>query len=640
MSVPPSSSAPGAAPASPGALARFGHFQLLRVVGRSAQSVLWLAMEDGQDQELWLLVAARPLPTPAALQQWREIAGRAARTAHPGLADVRALGAEGLLPWLCYVRGESVTLSEMISPSGLPPRETLRGLPQVLQGLGVAHDGALVHGDLQPWSLVRDAQERWSLLGLGLSFQAQAQAELERGSDERQRAVDHDLLSLGLCLHWALCGRPALAEPDIGAAAARLPPRGQESVRLPWREDLRLDEPLRTLVDRATARQLRQRYGNARTFEQALGAWLRGHGGPDLLPLLLDRVRQGGLLPSRPQQTRLLERLDLLAPTARIEQLAEQLIEDESLTLELLRQANQAGMRGSLGEGSGTILTLRRAVALIGTDGVRRATRGLRAWPGQLDADAAQTLQAALHRVRQAGVLARALRPAGYDAELVTVLVLLQSLGLLVLLHHLPSPMQQVRRLMQPGGGEDGEPARAPLGERAAALAVLGFEIDQVGLALLRAWGFDVAALWMARPLPSDALPPRRDRDVDLLRATASCALELVVHEGQPWALQVQGVRRVEQRYGRLLGVDEPTLLRALGELSPRRDLAPEAAGVVDSIPPSLTDSAVPADAAEGRDAPTSDGLQPPASVKESGGGLAAALARRQRPVDGDPPGR
>lgn len=633
MSAKPPSSDPTATAVSPGAVTRLGRFQLLRVVGRSAQSVLWLAVEDGLDQELWLAVAVQSLPTPSALQPWRETAGRAARTRHPGLAEVHDLGSEGLTPWICYRRGEGVTLAELLGgASGLSPRDALRGLPQVLQALAVAHDGALVHGDLQPWSLVRDAQDRWSLLGLGLSFQAQALVELDRASDERQRAVDHDLLCFGLCLHWALCGRPALAEPDVGVAAARLPPRGQESVRLPWREDLRLDEALRTLVDRATARQLRQRYGNARTFEQALEAWLRGQGGPDLLPVLLDRVRQGGLLPARLRQSRLLDRLEVLAPTARLEQLADQVIEDESLTLELLRLANLAGQRGSLGEGSGTILTLRRAVALIGTDGVRRATRGLRPWPGQLDAEAAQALESALHQVRQAGALARALRPAGYDAELVSLLVLLQSIGHLVLLHHLPGPMQQVRRLMQAGDGADGEPVRAPMGERAAALAVLGFEIDQVGQALLRAWGFDAAALWMARPLPADTPPPRRDRDVDLLRATASCALELVAHEGQPWAQQVQGVRRIEQRYGRLLGVDESALLQALGALSEQRDLAVDVA-----VQPGLPDEHRSRPSMSQPPSPAGQVTETPLMQSLGQGALASALARRQRPSGGEP---
>ncbi len=47
-----------------------------------------------------------------------------------------------------------------------------------------------------------------------------------------------------------------------------------------------------------------------------------------------------------------------------------------ALSFELLRIVNSAQVRGTQIAGNGPVLTLRRAIALMGVDGVRRAARG------------------------------------------------------------------------------------------------------------------------------------------------------------------------------------------------------------------------------------------------------------------------
>ena len=87
-------------------------------------------------------------------------------------------------------------------------------------------------------------------------------------------------------------------------------------------------------------------------------------------------------------------------------------------------------MRGAQVAGSGPVLTVRRAIAMLGLDGVRRGALALRPWPGPLGAeDAARSWPRLVERCKRAGRVALALRPAGYDAEVVYLITLLQNLG-------------------------------------------------------------------------------------------------------------------------------------------------------------------------------------------------------------------
>ena len=107
-------------------------------------------------------------------------------------------------------------------------------------------------------------------------------------------------------------------------------------------------------------------------------------------------------------------------------------------------------MQGTQIAGNGPVLTLRRVVALIGVDGVREAANSLRAWPGPLDEDGARALRETIDRVRLAGHVAQALRPAGYDGEVVYLVAVLQNLGRLLLRYHFADEAEQIVQLMQP----------------------------------------------------------------------------------------------------------------------------------------------------------------------------------------------
>jgi len=147
----------------------------------------------------------------------------------------------------------------------------------------------------------------------------------------------------------------------------------------------------------------------------------------------------------------------------------------------------------------------------------------------------------------------------------VYLLTLLQNLGRLVVHYHFADEAQQIARLMQSAPSpREGEPEEPGMSEEAAAFAVLGADIDAIGLAVARHWGFDEALVKMIQRLPL-ATPVRApDGDDDLLRLAASCANEAADAMALPAPKVAAALQRVVQRYGRVLEFGSRELQDAL----------------------------------------------------------------------------
>jgi non-specific serine/threonine protein kinase len=556
----PAPPAPSAAPP----LKRFGRFQIRRLLGRSARTMVWLVHDPRLAQEL-MLVLPRQALAPDALEAWLQTVRRAARLRHPHLAPVAEVGEHERWPYAAYERRLGATLAERLSPQGEAPTQAAAWAVDVLAGLAFAHEAGVAHGDLQLHALLVDDSDRMLVMGLEVALADTPVAEagtaprtlsVDPGALQAQRdRAQRDVLATGLVLHHLLAGRPALDEPDVGRVADRLPPRGRELVRLPFAIPRPVPEPLRAIVNRATDRQPRHRYLSARTLARALEGWIEvesAHEG-GAHALLLERIGQIGALPATPGGAARAARLALLEHE-RTNELAEIVLRDLALSFELLRVVNTARVRGTQVSGNGPVLTVRRAIAMVGLDGVRRAAHGLRPWPGPLAEADAHELEALLDRVRRAGRIAQALRPAGYDAEVVFLVTLLQNLGRLLVQYHFPDEAQQIRRLMQPqpaseAGGRD-EPG---MSEEQAAYAVLGCDVEGMGTAVARHWGMDDAVLHMIRRLPAGAPVRTPDHDDDVLRAVASAANEALDALALPPRLASPALERVAGRYARVL---------------------------------------------------------------------------------------
>jgi len=542
----------------------FGRFELRQQLGRSSASQLWLVLDSHLKHEVALCVPRVQPLNDAERDVWMQDVQLGARLKHPHLAQVLEVGVHEGWPFVILEWGDLVTLGTRLSEGGpLTPPEAAAIVVDVLDGLAYAHEAGLVHQDIGLHSVLLDRSGRARLAALAVGLRAMPPGEPRRPRLDLfslRQACERDVLMVGLLLHRLLANQPALDEPDLGNAVTRV---GTEIVRLPWSTPHTVPDPLRAIANRATDRQQRQRYLNARTLLSALQRWIKTHtedaGGP--LVLLLDRLNTVGALPGRPGTERALVSA-LSVETLRVDDLVEVVLKNPAMAWEMLRSVNTASFQ-SPGDGDG-VTTLSRALVMLGQEGIRRVASSIRAWPGALAAQvslnadegatAVAVLAGELRRHCIAGHVARLMAPFSIQDEEAALAAMAQSLGPALIAYHFPEEAAQIMRLMQelPATEPEGRPTPG-MQPDAAVSAVLGVEMDELTAAVLRHWGLHERLLSAARPL-SRSNPVRKPvTREETLRTVASLANELAASVLLELEKQPSAVHQVYTRYARAL---------------------------------------------------------------------------------------
>jgi tRNA A-37 threonylcarbamoyl transferase component Bud32 len=279
---------------------RWGDLALFERIGSGAHAEVFRAWDAKlqRDVAVKLLRAASPdaaLPADALLLE----EGRAlARIRHPNVVTVHGIdrheGRVGL--WMELVRGTTLE-HEVLQRGPLELADVGRLGTEIGSALAAVHAAGLLHRDVKPANVVRDAEGRFVLadFGLGLRWDEASQTtrpsgtpmymapELLAGSAPSARS---DVYSLGMLMWFALAGRHPfdIATLDELRAAAKRGPR-------PALREVRPDVPagFAAVVERAIAPDPAARFAGAQAGSLASGAGAGaaiadgvdgGHGGP------------------------------------------------------------------------------------------------------------------------------------------------------------------------------------------------------------------------------------------------------------------------------------------------------------------------------------------------------------------------
>lgn len=555
----------GALPSATAASRRLGRFELRGLLARSSRTMWWAAHESTTAAAHWLALPRRLPSDPQATAAWLRDARHLARLAHPQLVPVADAGVEAGWPFVTSVRREGETLEAHLQRHPPPAvAQSVQWLCDVLQGLAYLHDAGLAHGDIAAYSVLIDAHGRALLLPGGLVERAMidpalATAGLSIDADAlrlQRDASAADLRACGMLLYRLLNGAPVLDEMDPPTAVERAE---LEIVRLGWTVPQPVPDALRAICNRATEREPQRRYLSARSLQRALQGWLDAQSeGGGVIAQVIDRLHGAGHLPALPG---LLLRL---AELTRLEQqgigdMADLVVQDPAFAFELLRHVSAVQFAAHNDAG---VTTVRRAIALVGVEGLRNTARGLRPWPGALTPEATPALAAALREARLSAEVARVLSPADMDGEGVYLIALLQHLGPMLACYHLSDEAEQIHALVHPPAGV----ARG-MTESAAASVVLGVELETLGIAVARHWGLDERMLSAMRRVSLDAPVRMPDDRNDTRRLLASAACEAVATLSSREALSghaAAALARVSQRYARALFLASGELAAAL----------------------------------------------------------------------------
>lgn len=553
----------------------FGRFELRHQLAKTEAMLVWHALDTQLQTEVVLCLPRKRFAHAREQELWQSDATKASRLNHPRLGSTLQVGQQGAQPYVSYQLDGGMSLVERVGHG--QPQVTVIDIvtwtADILDALAYAHESGLTHRDLGLASVVIDPAGHARLVGLSAAVNEGAPSDhLSSAALLKHRSDSElDVLMVGLLMHRLLAGMPALEEPDLHKAALRV---GLEIVRLPWTTPQPVAETLRAIVNRATDRQQRQRYLNARTLLSALEGWLKvnGKGSVDPLALFLDRINAVGHLPSRdPVEGAYVK---MFAEGLRVDDVVDMMVADPAMCWELLRVVNTARHQAT-GTDDGTT-SLSRGIVLIGQQGLRQVCSSLRPWPGVLNA--AKSLQGASSGAKAEAALqkemklacivalvARWLRPFNIGDDEVMVAAMSQRLGRLLILYHYPEESAQIENLMAdaPSSEPGGKPTPG-MSREAATGAVLGINPDDLTVAVLKYWGYPDVMLQAARPLSMSVSPRRPESQADWLVTVASMSNELAMlvdmgPEGRPkaWA-------QILSRYSRATLTPQPEMMQAL----------------------------------------------------------------------------
>ena len=588
-----------------------GRFELLRELGRGAQTSVWLAFDPRLQRQVAIKLMPAVQPEDAsALDQWLREARHVAALTHPFIVPVLEVDVQGLQSYIVFEYVPGRTLAEHLAQQGrCAPHEAVALMVDVLEGLQAAHASGIVHGNLKPSNVMVDNQRHARVMDFGTAAPVQAAASAQgvvgtpsylapEAAGGAAPSPAMDVYSAALVLVELLTGHPLMPRQNAWQALYR---SANEFATLPDDLGPGVDGALRAVVQRALARSPGARYATAGDFRDALRGWAAPVSAPTAasnatLDFLLRRMRHKSDFPALSDSVARIQRVANSEDDS-ISDLTHEILKDVALTNKLLRLVNSVHYAHA---SRGTISTVSRAVSLVGFNAVRNMALSLVLLDHMEDKAHASQMREEFLRAMMAGSVAAELCSPGQVAEEAFIGAMFQNLGRMLCEFYFPEEAQQVRSVVAAG--------RLQGGEESAAVQVLGLGFEDLGAGVARVWGLpESLQRCMRKPMGA---PPMRsaEQGVERLRWVAMAANEVattLLHSGD--AQTEDRLQQTAARYARTLALSPEAIAEAtlrarhkLVSLAQALDLqvAPgSAAARLLTLPTSQADAAVPQDA-------------------------------------------
>ncbi|HEU4975129.1 MAG TPA: protein kinase [Baekduia sp.] len=253
-----------------------GRYRLDAQIGTGGMSTVYRAFDTVLEREVAIKVMHRDIASDSdQLERFRREARAVAQLNHPHIVTVIDAGEDGTTPYIVfeYVSGE--TLKDRIRRHGrLPVPEALAYAIEVARALGAAHDRGIVHRDVKPQNVLVDDEGSAKVTDFGIARTLDQEGLTADGrvlgtTDyvSPEQALGHpvtrqsDLYSLGIVLFEMLTGDVPFKGDNQVAVAMKHVREQLPDVQLRRPE---VSSALAAVIDRATAKDLEQRYADDR----------------------------------------------------------------------------------------------------------------------------------------------------------------------------------------------------------------------------------------------------------------------------------------------------------------------------------------------------------------------------------------
>ncbi len=472
-----------------------GRFELRSILGRGAQSTVWLAFDPRMEREVAIKVMhPHQGSDDSAVTQWLQEARSVGRVNHANIIQVFEADIHNNQPYLVFEYIAGKTLEQIMRERGaLPPLEAITWMRDVLDAVATAHAAGVVHRDLKPSNILVDTTGRARVMDFGIAARIRGSGSAEpaagtagylspEAAQGAEPAASMDIFAAGVVLAELLMGRRLIEETDPYRAIYRVL---HEQLLLPEEMGAGVDDRLRAIVNRTLMHDARQRYVSAGVFQSELEQWASqsadsteaqasASGQSGTLEFLLRRMRHKSDFPAMSDSVLRIQNM-ATSETESVGSITNEILKDVALTNKLLRLVNSAHFGRS-----GTISTVSRAVTLVGFNGIRNMALSLVLLEHMQDKAHAGQLKEEFLRSLLAGSIGGELGRMERESEEAFIGAMFQNLGRLLVLFYFPEEAVRVRNLMQT--------PRHPLSETSAAIGVLGLSYEELGLGIAKSW--------------------------------------------------------------------------------------------------------------------------------------------------------
>ncbi len=277
----------------------FGHYRILKVLGKGGMGAVYLAHDTKLDRPVALKVPYfSPDDEPEVLERFRREAQAAATLSHPHLCPVYEYGEIDGRPYLTMAYIEGKALSDFIkSGKLLPQRDVAKVVRKLAQALQEAHAHGVIHRDLKPSNVRINQRHEPIVIDFGLARRVNKgdvrltetgsmlgspayMAPEQVGGDVNAVGPGCDIYSLGVILYELLTGRLPF-QGTVGEVYAKILTEDPVSPSA-LRPDV--DPQLDAISRKAMAKKLTDRYTSMGEMTAALTSYLRSGSQPPVRP--------------------------------------------------------------------------------------------------------------------------------------------------------------------------------------------------------------------------------------------------------------------------------------------------------------------------------------------------------------------
>src|SRR5215212_3199076 len=251
-----------------------GRYRLESKLGSGGMSTVYLANDEVLDRPVAVKLLHREISEEEdQLERFRREARAAARLSHPNLVGVIDAGEDDGRPYIVFEYIEGRTLKRRLQQEGdLPVDEAVAYAIEIGRGLTAAHARKLVHRDVKPQNVLIDPDGRAKVTDFGIARSLETKGLTATGrvlgtTDyvSPEQALGHqvteqsDIYSLGIVLYEMLTGEtPFIADTQVAVAMKHV----RDPLPDVQRRRPEVSAALAAIIERATAKETRNRYGN------------------------------------------------------------------------------------------------------------------------------------------------------------------------------------------------------------------------------------------------------------------------------------------------------------------------------------------------------------------------------------------